>query len=233
MDYSPLIMALVIIFMLFLPMIIGKILTFIITIYYRNHRYNVSNYKYTAKEVLDEYIYKHHLSTQVRLRKGFLTDCYNVDTDYIYLSESVYNHRSLLAVSIALHEMSHMILFKNGEWNHRASAVLSPFNNFFAKALMVSACFIFIFHWTHPIFCVIFVISIIIYIVTMISVIQRERLASMHALLMMKDMEADLQDIHKANVLLRCCWLTYLFQFISTLAIVFFFMLGGRIDKVK
>lgn len=233
MDYSGLIIALVILFVLFVPSIIGKILNFIIEIYYRNHRYNTSTSEYTAKEVLDKYIYKNNLSTQVRLVKGFLTDHYNVDTDYIYLSESVYNHKSLLAIAIALHEMSHMILFKSGEWNHRASVILYPMSNFFAKVMMVSGCMVFIFHWSLPIIYVVFIISLIIYIITMISVIQRERLASMNALVMMKSMDMPISDIAKASILLRRCWLTYVFQMIATLAIVFLFVVSGKMNKIK
>ena len=231
MYYDALLKAILVIILLLLPGLTGRILSSVIGIYYRNHRYNTKSYALTAKEMLETYIRDTDMSTQVRLRKGMLTDAYNPDTDYIYLSESVYNSRLLLSVSVAFHELSHMILFREGERSHRVSVIIEPSSGFCAKVMIIMACLIFIFRWNHPVFVVIFSVSAALYTAAMISVLMRERLASARAAEEMRGMGASSEDISKASVLLRMCWLTYLFRFISNLAIVFLLTVSGKLEK--
>lgn len=225
--------ALFIIFLLFLPKIIGSIISNIITYYYVNHRYNVQSNKYTAKELLDRYIYDNHLDVIVRLTKGSLTDYYMPGNDYIYLSEAVYHSRSLLSISVAFHEMGHAMAFKSRDISHRMSMVLSPFINWIAKILILGVFFLSIGVFDYPITYWIVGISMILFILISWSLIKSEWMASKFALGILEGLNIQGEDIKKCKVLLRCCWLTYVFYLLSVLSITGLMLLASAGSGTK
>lgn len=218
--------AILILISLFVPSIIGAIIKSVVTKYYLFHRYNVSSIDYTGKQIIEKYLYKNNMSTQIRLVKGCLTDYFSPETDYIFLSESTYNHYSLLSVSVALHEFAHAVLLKEGEISHRISILMNGFTENLCAKLLVTAAFVCMILSEPPKWLTICVIIFgILYLVGSISIIVREWKASSKALQILNDMDVKNEDLNKCKVLLRSCWVTYVAKMISILTLTFLWLL--------
>ena len=219
--------ALIILISLFIPSIIGAIIKSVVTKYYLFHRYNVNSIDYTGKQIIEKYLYKNNMSTQIRLIKGCLTDYFSPETDYIFLSESTYNHYSLLSVSVALHEFAHAILFKEGEICHRISIIMNGFTeNLCAKFLVVSVFVCTILSEPPKWLVICAIIFCVLYLMGSISIIVREWKASSKALQILNDMDVEIEDLKKCKVLLRSCWITYVAKMISILTLTFLWLIS-------
>lgn len=230
---NPLLDALLIIFLIVLPGIIGKIINGGIKIYYINHRYNVQSEKYTAKDLVDKYIYDNNMNVVVRLTKGVLSDYYEPGSDYIYLSESVYQNRSLLSISIAFHELGHAVAFKDGDVSHKLSIVLAPFIEWFARISILGIFILSIGVFNYPIVWILTSLCIILYLITSWVIIKREWIASKFALKMLEKMQICDEDYKRCKVLLRYCWLTYVFHLISIISITCLLTLCGGFENKR
>lgn len=94
-----------------------------------------NNREITGAEVAREILHKHALDNiYVTETRGYLSDHYDPTRKVIRLSKDVYNGTSVVAVSVAAHEVGHAIQDKEGYSFMRFRSAMFPIVNFSSKA---------------------------------------------------------------------------------------------------
>jgi len=68
----------------------------------------------TAADIAGEVLYRNGCNTSITQISGSLTDHYNPKTNTVALSEPVHSSTSVAALAVALHELGHVMQYKDG-----------------------------------------------------------------------------------------------------------------------